>query len=91
MTKEPLRPNLPDEEDSWTDLAEDLFGIDFAETPQSGEFVSPEELLAEDDRTQFDSDESKDPALTEETVEAERSEEAEDSPPSGIEAESKQQ
>jgi len=91
MTTEPLRPNLPEKEDSWTDLAEDLFGIDFAQTPQSGEFVSPEELLAEDDRTQLDSEESKDPALTEETVEAERSEEAEDSPLSAIEAEAKQQ
>jgi hypothetical protein len=94
MTTEPLRPNLPEEEDTWTDLAEDLFGIDFAQTPQSGEFVSPEELLAEDDQTPLDSEEPKSPALTVEageTVAVELPQEAEKPPLSEIEAEATEQ
>ncbi|MCH7989586.1 MAG: hypothetical protein IID46_10635 [Planctomycetes bacterium] len=88
MTTDSLRPNLPEKEDSWTDLAEDLFGIDFAQTPESGEFVAPEELLAEVDQTSSDSEESKSTALS---VEAEQSEEAEQSSLSGIEADAKEQ
>jgi hypothetical protein len=88
MTTESLRPNLPEEEDSWTDLAEDLFGIDFAQTPESGEFVPPEELLSVDDPVPLDSEESNDPAVSDE---AEQSEEAEHSSLSGIEAEAQEQ
>lgn len=57
MTTERLRPELPEEEDSWAGLAEDLFGIDFAKVSEEGEFVPPEDLLTEDDRTTPDSPE----------------------------------
>ena len=47
MKNESPRPNLPNDEDSWESLAENLFGIEFGAMPNAGEIIPPEELSVE--------------------------------------------
>ena len=44
MTINPNAPEMPPGEDSWTDLAQNLFGIEFNNPPDADELISDEDL-----------------------------------------------